>query len=160
MRPTSSRLWRAALLVAAAASLNACGTRDTPPSGVTRADLFTPVASVDEIMEALVIPSSQAVFDAVVYVNGAVERAPTSDQDWQTLKLHALAVAEAGNLLLMAPRVKEADDWRAAANAMTRAGAAASDAAKSKDLDGLLKAGSDLYSSCTACHRTYLPAGP
>lgn len=163
MRHTPSRVRRAALAVTAAVALSACGTPATPAgsaSGATRAERFVPVASVDEIMEAVVIPSSQALFDAVVYVNGEVERAPTSDQDWHALQMHALAVAEAGNLLLVPPRVKDADDWIAASNAMTRAGAAAAGAAKTKDLEGLLKAGSDLYSACTACHRTYLPAEP
>jgi hypothetical protein len=157
MRRTPSRAGRVALTLAAAASLSACGA-PAPPA--TRADRFVPVASVDEIMEAVVIPSSQALFDAVVYVNGEVERAPTSDQDWHALQMHALAVAEAGNLLLMAPRAKDGDDWAAAANAMTRAGAAASDAVKGQDLEALLKAGSALYSSCTACHRAYVPAEP
>src|SRR5262245_24651274 len=100
MLRTSPRIYRVALTVAAVVTVSACGT----PPAATRADRFVPIASVDEIMEAVVIPSSQAVFDAVVYSNGEVERAPTSEQDWHTLQMHALAVAEAGNLLLMAPR--------------------------------------------------------
>jgi cytochrome c556 len=156
-RTPSPRAWYVALAFAAAASLSACGEPAPPAS---RTDRFVPVASVDGIMDALVIPSSQALFDAVVYVNGEVERAPASDQDWHALQMHALAVAEAGNLLLMPPRAKDGAVWADAANAMTRAAAAASDAAVRHDLDGVLKAGSDLYTSCTDCHRTYLPAEP
>ncbi len=143
------------MVLAGTVALASCGT-PTP----ARADRFVPVASVDEIMDALVIPSSQAVFDAVVYDNGEATRVPASDQDWYALQMHALAVAEAGNLLLMSPRAKEGADWADAANAMTRAGAAAAAATRTHDIDGVLKAGSELYSSCTACHRTYLPAEP
>lgn len=111
-------------------------------------------------MDALVIPSSQALFDAVVYDNGVPTRTPSSEQDWHALQMHALAVAEAGNLLLMPPRAKDGADWANGANAMTRAGAAAAAAARAHDVEALLRAGADLYSSCTACHRTYLPAEP
>lgn len=155
MRYSENRARWVAVLLACSVAVAACGT-----PAPTRPERFMPVATVDEIMDGLVIPSSQALFDAVVYDNGVPTRAPASDQDWHALQMHALAVAEAANLLLVPPRAKEGDGWAEAANAMTRAGAAAAEAARAHDVEGLLKAGSDLYASCTACHRTYLPAEP
>ena len=33
-------------------------------------------------MDGIIIPSSQRVFDAVVYVNGQLEQSPKTDDDW------------------------------------------------------------------------------
>ena len=70
------------------------------------------VASVDQLMDAIIIPSSQRVFDAVVYVNGQLEQSPKSDDDWFQIQMSALAVAEAGNLLMLPPRAKDGGEWR------------------------------------------------
>ncbi len=151
MTRSVTRLAAVGGLMLGAVAPTACGT--PPPS---RPDLFTPVATVGQVMDAIVIPSSQAVFDAVVYVNGEPTRAPRSDDDWHALQMHALAVAEAGNLLLIAPRVKAEPAWTDAAAAMTRAAASAARAAEGKNVERVLTAGTALYATCTACHRAYL----
>ena len=63
-----------------------------------------PPLRADQLMDAIIIPSSQRVFDAVVYVNGQLEQSPKSDDDWFQIQMSALAVAEAGNLLMLPPR--------------------------------------------------------
>jgi hypothetical protein len=108
-------------------------------------------------MDAIVIPSSQAIFDAVVYDNGVLVQAPKADDDWFGLQMHALAVAEAGNLLLMPPRAKDAGDWQTMSHAMTDAAVKVARAAEAKDVDGLLATGGEMYAACTGCHRKYLP---
>jgi hypothetical protein len=109
-------------------------------------------------MDAIVIPSSQAIFDAVVYSNGELVEAPQTDSDWAALRIHALGVAEAGNLLMMAPRVKDTGDWITFSRTMNDQAMVVAAAAEKKDLDGFLKAGGELYNSCTQCHEKYIPA--
>ena len=53
-----------------------------------------PVASVDQVMDGIVIPASQRVFDAVVYVNGKLEQSPKTEDEWFGIQMQALAVAE------------------------------------------------------------------
>lgn len=120
---------------------------------------FTPVASVGHIMDGIVIPGSQAVFDAVVYANGELVQAPRTDDDWFRLRMQALAVAEAGNLLLMPPRAKDGA-WGGLARTMTTRAAVVAEAAEARDVDQLLAAGSALYDTCTACHAAYLMEQP
>jgi hypothetical protein len=119
---------------------------------------FKPVASIDEVMEGIVIPSSQAIFDAVVYSNGELVQAPQTDNDWAALRIHALGVAEAGNLLMMASRAKDGGEWMKMARAMNDQAMVVVAATEKKDLDALLKAGGDMYNTCTACHEKYVPA--
>jgi hypothetical protein len=116
-----------------------------------------PVATTREIMDGIVIPDSQAVFDAVAYENGVLTKVPKGDDQWNRLRLHALAVAEAGNLLLMPPRAKDAGQWVTFARAMTMKAAAVAKAAESTNPDAVLLAGGELYDTCTACHGKYLP---
>ncbi len=116
-----------------------------------------PVATIDQVMDAIVIPSSQALFDAVVYDNGVLVQAPATDDDWFQLQMHAVAVAEAGNLLQMPPRARDAGDWAAMSRALTDAAAAVGQAAEAKNIEELLRTGGAMYTTCTACHRQYVP---
>ena len=116
-----------------------------------------PVATVDQIMDAIVIPASQAVFDAVIYDNGALVQAPANDDDWFRLQMQALAVAEAGNLLQLPPRAKDNGDWASMSRALTDAAVAVGQAAEAKNVDELLRTGGAMYTTCTACHRKYVP---
>ena len=144
-----------ATVVCTAMLIARCGGSATPEGG-TGQPPFNPVATVDEVMDAIVTPSSQAIFDAVVYSNGELVQAPKSDNDWFTLRIHALGVAEAGNLLMMAPRAKDDGDWMTLSRGLNDRAMAVAAAAERKDVDRLLNAGGDLYSSCEACHDKYV----
>ena len=128
------------------------------PAGSGGQPPFKPVATVDEVMDAIVVPSSQAIFDAVVYSNGELVEAPQTDNDWATLRIHALGVAEAGNLLMMGSRAKDGGDWMKMSGDMNDQAMAVAAATEKKDLDALLKAGGEMYNTCTACHEKYVPA--
>ena len=144
-------LARTALLVSAAVMVTGCGGAGSAPTS------YRPVATVDQVMDAIVIPSSQAIFDAVVYENGELVTAPRTDDDWFRLQMHAIALAEAGNLLLMPTRTKNEAEWVSFSNALTDHAVAVSKAAEAKDVERLLAAGSDVYRACTSCHAKYLP---
>jgi len=146
-----SRYATAAAIAAAATAASHCHRGASAGSAP-----FTPVASVDQVMDAIVIPSSQAIFDAVVYENGALVAAPKTDDDWYRLQMHAFAVAEAGNLLLIPPRAKDAGDWATFSKALTESAAEVTKAAEAKDLERMLSAGSDVYRACVNCHAKYI----
>ena len=142
-------LARAAILCAGV-MVTGCGGAGGPTS-------YRPVATVDQVMDAIVIPSSQAIFDAVVYDNGVLVQAPKMDDDWFALQMQAIAVAEAGNLLLMPGRAKDTGDWQTMAHAMTAAAVKVAQAAEAKDVDRMLATGGEMYAACVECHRKYLP---
>jgi hypothetical protein len=142
---------RSAIVVCAAMMVTGCGGA---PTGSTS---YRPVATVDQVMDGIIIPSSQAIFDAVIYDNGVLVQAPKVDDDWFALQMHALAVAEAGNLLLMPPRAKDTAEWQTLAHAMTDSAVKVAQAAEAKDVDQLLSTGGEMYSACVECHRKYLP---
>jgi hypothetical protein len=143
------------LVVSLAIADLSCG-RSASQSG----EPFRVVASVDEVMDGIVIPSSQVIFDAVVYSNGELIQAPKNEDDWFSLRTHALAVAEAGNLLLMRGRAKDAGDWATFSRALTDAAVTVAEAAEAKDIERVLQTGSAMYTACTACHAKYIEPDP
>jgi len=144
-------LARTAILVCSAVMVTGCGGAGSVPTS------YRPVATVDQVMDAIVIPSSQAIFDAVVYDTGVLVQAPKVDDDWFALQMHAMAVAEAGNLLLMPGRAKDTGDWQTMAHAMTDAAVKVAKAAEAKDVDRMLATGGEMYAACVGCHLKYVP---
>ena len=156
-RPRSSTLALTAALVCGVSL--ACG--GAPPTGSVNSSaaapsLLRPVASVDQVMDGIIIPASQRVFDAVVYVNGELQQVPKNDDEWFAVQMQALAVAEAGNLLMMPPRAKDTGDWMTASRAMTDSAYRVAQAAEAKNTDLMLTTGGEMYNACTACHEKYL----
>jgi hypothetical protein len=68
-----------------------------------------------------------------------------------------VAIAEAGNLLMMAPRARDNDAWIAMSRDMNDKAAAVARAAEARDADQVLDTGGALYGTCTACHAKYIP---
>ncbi len=68
---------------------------------------FKPVATVQEVMNSIIDPNIDPIWNSVSSVStpkGTEERKPETDDDWRVLRQHALAVIEAGNLLLVKDR--------------------------------------------------------
>jgi hypothetical protein len=66
---------------------------------------YKPVASVKDIMETLLEPSTEVIFDAVsVLPDGSVEKGPSDDAAWAEVRRSVLVMSEGGNLLMMAGR--------------------------------------------------------
>ena len=145
------------LLIAAAA---ACAVARCGRSVAQSPEPFRAVATVDEVMDGIVIPSSQAIFDSVVYSNGELVSSPKTDDDWFALRIQALAVAEAGNLLLMPPRAKDTGDWSKFSRALTDAAVEVATATEAKNTDRVLQTGSKMYTACTGCHEKYITDAP
>lgn len=117
-----------------------------------------PVASVLEIMDGIVAPAAQVVYDSVSTVvtrEGIQETRPKNDREWRNVAGSAAALIEASELLKMEGRAKDQGDWAMIATAMAAAAAETRAAAQKQDAEGILAGGEKLNNSCDNCHRKY-----
>lgn len=69
--------------------------------------MFDTVTTLRSLMNDLIDPSAQALWQAVSYVvtgEGVSETQPTTTEDWERLRTSALALIEAGNALMLPGR--------------------------------------------------------
>ena len=138
--------------IAAALTVSACGGGNEPPP-------FKPIADTALLMEAVIDPMADVIWGSVgtiVTAAGEEHIRPKTEEEWMAVRNAAVAVTEAGNLLMMVPRAKDAE-WMRISQAMIDTGAAAIKAAEAKDPDGVFDAGADIYAVCTNCHAKYDP---
>ncbi len=131
----------------------ACGGPQPPP--------FKPVVDTKLLMQAVVDPAADALWEAtgwIITAAGTEQRKPKDAEAWTVVRNHAVALTEAGNLLMMAPRAKDGDEWMKRAQEMIGQGEAAIHAAEAKEWDKLFTVGGDIYESCSNCHQKYLDA--
>lgn len=154
--------------------LSACARQ--PPEYVT-------TATVKDIMKAMVDPSADVVWNAVATVTsevGMVDRAPQSEEEWQTVRHHALIVMEATNLLVMPgrhvakpgersdnPKVElepgeierliatDPEQWRRLARGLHDASLVALRAIDARKPSEVFDAGEGIDKACESCHLTY-----
>lgn len=105
--------------------------------------------SVMELMDAMVVPQSDALF--------AIGRAaPAAPAEWEALRLDAIVLMEAGRALTL-PERSQGADWDGWSRGMAAAAARAVAAIDARDVDAALAAGNGLIETCTGCHRRHLP---
>jgi hypothetical protein len=95
------------LLVAAAVLVTAAVAVPLARRAVPPAPALAPVATIQEIMEGIVVPTSTAIFESVGTIStaaGTVDKAPSTPQDWEALERHAYLLVEAAGLLGIHPR--------------------------------------------------------
>src|SRR5712671_5155003 len=81
--------------------VSACVKSKPPESGLL------PTATIKDIMDSMVDPSAEFLFESVVMVadeNGISEKAPQTDDEWREVRRRAIVLLEAPNLLLMTGR--------------------------------------------------------
>lgn len=140
-------------VIGLAAGMAACGGPAPPP--------FKPVVDTKVLMQAVVDPSADAIWEAVKTIDtkeGSQEFRPKTEEEWTAVRNAAVTVAEAGNLLMLVPRAKDGGEWMKRAQAMIDTGEAAIRAAEAKNADRLFTVGGDIYESCSNCHRQYMDA--
>jgi hypothetical protein len=118
----------------------------------------TEVATVKQIMDGIVMPSAQVVFDAVAIIStveGTEERQPRTETEWALVGASAAALVESGNLLMMGSRVRDKDEWIVRTRAMMDAAAVALKATEARDVEALFAAGENVNISCDSCHVKY-----
>ncbi len=124
-------------LLAVAASAQA------PPS-------VRPVGNMSQLMIDIIYPASDAIF--------YVDRDPPKNQrDWNVLRAQALMLAESGNLLMMAGRARDQDNWITDSKMLIDIGEAAFKAARAKDMAGIRALNDSLNTACVTCHEQYRP---
>lgn len=162
-------------------ALASCQPEAITEQGIAAAQ--TPFATVQEIMLSVIDPHVDPIWNAVtttVTKEGVVEKAPASDEEWAALRKHAIALIEAGNLLLIPDRqvaavgastsihpveedpkviaalikAKQADFAQKAVG-LQEATKLALVAIDQKSAEGLLKAGEGIEKACEACHSAY-----
>ena len=114
MPKTTAILLLAVAVFAGNALVTAQGARDKAPTrptpaaskkGASAAPVL--VGSIKEIMDGIVDPTADVLFDAVSYdvtAAGVVEKVPKTTEDWVEIRRHALLLAEVTNLLKMPGR--------------------------------------------------------
>ena len=170
-----------AVALASATAVAGCSAKPEatqPPAA--QAPSFTPVLSVKELMENIVDPQADYVFDAVgsdVTAKGVVDIKPTTDDDWTKIQRGAYVLAESSNLLKMTRRmapegvgnvepggpeltpaqieakVKENPAlWSSHADTLRAEALKVVEIVKARDTEKLLAAGSAIDQACEACH--------
>ena len=186
---TSTRR-RYVIASAALILLGAVGSRcarSSPAAGTAPALLgeLRPTVSVKELMKSEIDPVADNIFDAVgteVSAKGIVETEPKNDADWEKVRVGAVTLAEAANLLKIprafAPpgdlnnsigpnppelsptqiQAKLAADpvlWNAKVEALRNVALEVLELVKKKDVGQLSAAGGDLDEACESCHLEY-----
>jgi hypothetical protein len=146
---------------------------------------MVPIVSVKELMRDMIDPTADNIFDAVWWdetAKGLVEHRPTSEQDWEKVRIGGVTIVEGIELLKMPRALAPAGDvnnsvglhaselsptairakidkdpvlWLAKIQALRNVGLEILDVVKKKDVDGLWQAGGDLEDACEACHLEY-----
>lgn len=127
-------------------------------TAVAEAPVTTPVATIKQIMNGIVLPDAYVVYEAVGTKSSAAgveEIAPQNDAEWAKVANAAAAIIESGNLLLMGNRVVDKGDWIKMTHDFMEQGKLALKAAEAKDKDGIVSAGGDLNTTCDNCHAKY-----
>ena len=115
------------------------------------------IGDIRQIMRML-DPSADAVWGSVgtiVSSAGVEERKPRDEKEWDALLVHAVTVAETGNLLMLPGRAVDGDEWMARAESLRTAGREAVLAVAARDSAGVLTAGERITDACDRCHQTY-----
>ena len=146
---------------------------------------MTPVVSVKELMEHMIDPIADNIFDAVWWdttAKGMVEHRPRTDDDWEKIRIGAVTLAEGIDLLKVPRPFAPAGDvndrlgpnppelspteikakidkdpvlWIAKIQALRNVSLEVLDVVKKKDVDALWQAGGDLDEACEGCHLEY-----
>ena len=133
----------------------------------------------------MIDPLADNIFDAVgvtIDNNGTVEHTPTTDEDWERIRIGATTLAEGAYLLkvvrpfapagdlnnstgpdapelspaqILAKLQKDPVEWNARIEALRNVGLEVLDIVKRKDVNELWDAGENLDVACENCHRSY-----
>ena len=164
--------------------LPSCTCEPATASAVAPLDI-TPYVSIKEVMENVIDPIADNIFDAVgtdVSTRGVIETKPVTDEDWAKVRQGAVTLLEATNLLKMPRRVAPAGDrnnsngpnapelspeqiqakidgnralWNSHANQLRDDALRVLEIVKARNVDALFQAGSDLDRTCENCHLEY-----
>jgi hypothetical protein len=146
---------------AGALLLSACSQAPAPeaakPTAEATANIAPPIKpaiSFNVLMVKFVDQAADPVWTAAV-------EPPKTDADWETVEYHATQLAVTSTVMRVGgtgPKDMEwtnSPGWASFTDKMTEGALAAVQAAKSRDLAALQKAGDDIVLNCEGCHREF-----
>ena len=167
------------LLVAVGCSRPAADPAPTAPAATP----YHPVASIREVMNSVIDPNVDVVWNAVktdIDHGKQIEHAPKTDEEWAAVRHSALTVAEGANLLMMpgravappgagslSPGIELAPDqvralidkspsgWNQFARSLQDSLQPALAAIDKKDSLALFEAGDKIDEVCESCHQIF-----
>ena len=166
-----------ALLACAVALMARCAAKPAPPPALA----LTPIVSVKELMETIVDPNADVIFDSVVTdvsAKGIVDTKPTSEEDWIKVERALVTLAEVTNLIKMPRQIAPAGEtnappaeltpqqilakvdgdraeWARYADALRDVAVKGIAVAKAKDVNGVFELGGAIDQACENCHLEY-----
>lgn len=179
----------AGLLGALCVTVPGCSSQKAaPPPPPPAQELWgemKPVVSVKELMRDLLDPLSDNIFEAIgseVTEKGTVEKMPTTDADWERIRIGATAMAEGASLLkikrpfappgdvnnsvgpeaselspdeILAKITADPVEWNARIEALRNVGLEALDVVRNRRASELWDLSENLDTACESCHRSY-----
>ena len=169
-------------IAASVLGLAGCGGSQPPTAQTAAAPEFKVNTTIADIMDALIDPAADDIWDAVsttVTAKGREEKHPQTDEEWKALRRRAIQIMEGANLLLVPgrrvsrpgqpldPQIALPPEQVEALINQDRATFAkmAHDlhdsvvpvlqAIEAKDKDKLLEVGDGIYRACENCHIKY-----
>lgn len=142
------------LLVVFGVSLAAVGSAQAPAADPTQSSVeptYQRVGTISDLMIDMIYPLSDELF----YI---MREPPETEYDWTLLRRSALALAEAGNLLMMPGRAIPQEDWMTHAKRLVEVSTQGYEATVAKDLDAIVELSPALEAACRDCHAQYHPA--
>ena len=112
--------------------------------------VYEEVASAHDLMDYVMKPS----MDKLVAMNKA--GGPQSEKDWKHAKAHASILAETGQLLLMAGRIKD-EAWEKGARRVISGAKDSLAAAEATDVNAWRAAAGSIGRGCRSCHKVHKP---
>jgi hypothetical protein len=184
MSSTSSFPVALSALAVTVTLIGACSQAPAPaPAPAVKLEApLRPFASIQELMQAEVDTSADGVWNAVATISsrkGVEEHRPQTAEEWQAVRLSAITLIEATNLLVMEGRRVGAKEFPAEADgaldskqiqalidakrpqfngfaaALREAGIVALARIDAQDSQGLVQAGGAMEAVCEACHLTF-----
>jgi hypothetical protein len=176
-------MWKMVYVGVIAVVTASCAQQQAPAAKSQPEPEYRLTATVKDIMDALVDPGSDYIWDSVetvVSAKGIEEKYPKTDEDWKQVRNHAIMLLEATNLLQMPGRhvaqpgekasdpnvelapeqieatiSKDRGAWISHAHDLHDAVMKTLQAADAKDKDKLLEVGNDIDEACEKCHLVY-----
>lgn len=125
-------------------------------------DPYTTVVDTKQLMNWILDPNADVIWDSAgfeVTAEGTRSLAPTTGEEWNSVRNAAATIAEVSNLLMMPKRARDDTIWMSSSQGMQTTAVQLIDAAERQDADAVFDYGGELFTYCISCHDVYmLPA--